>query len=373
MTRLFAVVERDLRRFVRNPLVVLSSILMPLLYLIILGNSFQGELKNLSLAVVNMDHGTFSHVVMERLHALEAGPGTIQVIREADQGRAVEGVKEGNYKGALILPPDFSRNLLKGRRGEIGLFLDNSETISAETLRSAIIVATSSMETEFIPVRERGGRAVVRDIELYKKVDYDQSLIPGVVIMAIFLGTLGTGAFNTVMDKFLGIDESYLLTPLTKRDIVLGLVISGVIITTLIALAVLFLGSIISGIPIWNSISPVALLAAIAIIIFSTLGLLGMMFVILGRANHPRIVGMTGGFLNVIFFFPSGAIYPVESFPGWLRAFAKVNPETYSVHALKTILFKGGGLKGVEGDFLFLAIFAAVMLTIATLTYKREL
>ncbi len=373
MTRLLAVVERDLRRFVRNPIVILSSIVMPLLYLIILGSSFQGTLKNLPIAVVNMDNGPQSIRVMERLQALEAGPGYIKVSRESDQGKAVEGIKNGRYKGALILPHDFSRNILKGNRGEIGLFLDNTETIASETIRNVVTAGMSNIEVKFIPVRERNARAIVRYIELYKKVDYDQSLIPGIVIMAIFLGTLTTGAFNTVMDKFLGLDESYLLTPLSKRDIVLGLVISGVIITTTIAITVLFLGSFISGIHLWNILSPVALLSAIIIIILSILGLIGMMFVILGRANHPRIVGVLGGFLNVIFFFPSGAIYPTDSFPGWLKMFAKIDPETYSVHALKTILFKGENLTAIRGDLIFLTIFALITLTIATLTYKREL
>jgi len=373
MTRLFAVVERDLRRFLRNPVVILSSVVMPLLYLIILGNSFHGVLKNLSLAVVNMDKGPYASRVVERLHALEAGPGTIRIFEESDQGKAVAGVDDGRYMGALILPHDFSRNLIKGNGGEVGLFLDNTEIISAETLRAVITAAAASIESEFIPVREGSDRAIVRSIERYKKVDYDQSLIPGVIIMAIFLGTLTTGAFNTVMDKFLGVNESYLLTPLTKRDIVFGLVISGVIITTIIAILVLFLATLISGIPIWDILSLSALLSAVLIIILSTLGLIGMMFVILGRANHPRIVGVLGGFLNVIFFFPSGAIYPVESFPGWLKAFAKVNPERYSVHALRTILFKGEGLRGIEGDILFLAIFAGVTLSIATFSYKRGL
>jgi len=373
MTRLFAVVERDLRRFIRNPLVVLSSLIMPLLYLIILGSSFQGALKNLPLAIVNLDNGPYASRVISLLHTLETGPGTIRIYNESDQLRALEGVKTGRYKGALILPHDFSRSVIKGKGGDIGLFLDNSDSISAETLRSAIAATISSIKREFIPVRERIDGVIVRNIELYKKLDYDQSLLPGVIIMAIFLGALSTGAFNTVMDKFFGIDESYLLTPLTKRDIVLGLVISGVIITTGIACSVLFLGALISGIPLWNSITLSGLIAVIMIIVLSTVGLLGMMFIILGRANHPRIVGVLGGFLNVIFFFPSGAIYPVESFPGWLRAFAKINPETYSVHALKTILFKGGNLSGIEFDFLFLTIFAIVTLFIATLMYKREL
>ena len=373
MTRLFAVVERDLRRFTRNPLVIMSSIIMPLLYLVILGSSFQGALKNLPIAVVNMDNGPYSLRVIERLQALEAGPRYVQVFRESDQGRAIEGIKEGKYKAALIVPHDFSRNILKGKGGEVGLFLDNTETISSETIRSAAIAGLSSIDVRFIPVRERHEGTIVRYIELYKKVDYDQSLIPGIVIMAIFLGTLTTGAFNTVMDKFLGLDESYLLTPLSKRDIVLGLVISGLIITTTIAVTVLFLGSLISGIHIWSTLSPFALLSAITIIVLSTLGLLGMMFVILGRANHPRVVGVLGGFLNVIFFFPSGAIYPVESFPAWLRAFARVNPETYAVHALRTILFKGERITAIQGDFLFLICFAIITLTIATVAYKREL
>lgn len=373
MTRLLAVVERDIRRFIRNPLVVLSSIVMPLLYLVILGSSFQGQLKNLSLAVVNMDNGPYSFRVMERLQALEAGPRYVQIFRENDQGRAIEGVKEGRYKGALILPHDFSRNILKGKGGEIGLFLDNTETISSEMVRNAVIAGMANIDVKFIPVREKNEKAIVRYIELYKKVDYDQSLIPGIVIMAIFLGSLTTGAFNTVMDKFLGLDESYLLTPLTKKDIVLGLVISGVLITTTIAITVLFLGSLISGIYLWSVLSVSALLSAIIIIILSILGLIGMMFVILGRSGHPRIVGVLGGFLNVIFFFPSGAIYPVESFPSWLRTFAKINPETYSVHALRTILFKGYSFNAISGDFAFLAIFAITTLTIATLTYKREL
>ncbi len=373
MTPLLAVVERDLRRFIRNPLVVLSSILMPILYLVILGNSFQGELKNLSLAVVNTDNGPYARRVTELLQAIESGPATIQVTKVVDQGDALKGIKDGRYKGALILPPDFSRNIIKGEKSEIGLFLDNTETIAAETLRSAITSATTNIDVKFIPVRERNDQVIIRNVELYRKVDYDQSLIPGVVIMAIFLGTITTGAFNTVMDKFLGIEESYLLTPLTKRDIVIGLVTSGVIITTVIAILVLFFSTLISGIYLWKTLTIYSFLCISLIIVLTTLGLLGMMFVILGRANHPRIVGVLGGFLNVIFFFPSGAIYPVESFPGWLKAFAKVNPETYSIHAIKALLFKGVSIKGIEMDFIFLAAFAFTTLTIATLTYKREL
>ncbi len=85
------------------------------------------------------------------------------------------------------------------------------------------------MQSQYVPIREGTDKIPLRDIDLYSKVDYFQSLVPGVVVMAIFLGTLTTGAFNLVMDRFLGIEESYLLTPLSKSHIVSGLIVSGLI------------------------------------------------------------------------------------------------------------------------------------------------
>jgi ABC-2 type transport system permease protein len=118
---------------------------------------------------------------------------------------------------------------------------------------------------------------------------------------------------------------------------------------------------------------PTALLMLIGIIIISATGLLAMTFSMLGRAGHPRLVGTFSGFLNVILFFPSGAIYPVESFPPWLRAFAHFNPETHSVSAIKQILFKGADFSAVSGDIAFLLIFMVLMLVLASVSFKRTL
>lgn len=373
MNRFLAVFERDLRKFIRNPLVVVMSVLMPIIYLVILGNSFQGELKNLPVAVVDQDNGPHARRVLELLYSLEAGPKTIEVLRVSDQGFAIKALREGLFKAVVVIPPDFSRKIIKRSGAEIGLLLDNADTISANSIQAFMARAFSGLEKEFVSVREERGIASLRSVELYRKIDYDQTLIPGVVIMAIFLGAMTTGAFNMVMDRFLGIEESYFLTPLTKRDIVMGLVVSGLFITTVIALIVLFLSSLISGIYLWRILDAESLVLILAVTALSTIGLQGLMFLVLGRINHPRIVGVLSGFLNVIFFFPSGAIYPVESFPGWLRKFSMVNPETYSVHALRTLLFKGAGFTAVKEDVIFLFVFAGVMIVLGTASFKRRL
>lgn len=371
MIRLLAVIERDIKKFMRNPFVIAMSLVMPILYLVILGNSFQGKLKGLPMAIVNQDSGKYSTRVIENLRAIEAGAKTFTIIQLKNQKRAVDGVRDGIYKTALIIPPDFTKRLMLNKKPEVGLFIDNTDSISAETIRNTVSGAINAVKQEYVPIREKPDEIYLRNVDLYSMVDYYQSLVPGVVIMAIFLGTMTAGVFNLVMDRFLGAEESYLLTPLSKSEIVSGLVISGLSITTVTAIIVFTVSMLITGIPFSKGIEQG--LALLIIIILTTLALLSMMFVILGRANHPRIVGILSGFLNVMFFFPSGAIYPIESFPGWLKAFAKVNPEAYAVHALKSVLFKGAGLQVILGDIIFLIIFASIMMLIAIKTFKRTL
>jgi ABC-2 type transport system permease protein len=371
MVRLLAVIERDLKKFKRNPTVLAMSILMPIIYLVILGNSFQGKLQELPIVVVTQDSGPYARRIMENLRAVEAGPHTITILSTADDREAIDGVRKGRYKAGLMIPPDFSKKVVLKRRPEVGLFLDNTDAISADTIRNTVNSALKSINTDYVSVREKTDEVFLRDVDLYRKVDYYQSLVPGVVIMAIFLGTLTTGAFNLVMDRFLGIDESYLLTPLSKSHIVAGLAISGLSITTIIAVLIFTVSMIMTGIPFSRGIGQFA--SILTVIVLTTLCLLSLMFVIIGRVNHPRIVGVLSGFLNVILFFPSGAIYPIASFPGWLKTFAKVNPEAYAVDALKSILFKGGHIIDISGDLLFLLMFTLVMMTIAIVTFKRTL
>ncbi len=350
---------------------MVASVLLPLLYLVIIGNSFQGQLKHLSLAVVDLDNGPYSRRVIELLQAIEKGPRVLEIVRVNDQKRALDLVKNGFCKAALIIPPDFSEDVVKKVNPQLGLFLDNTDPISSNGIATIVSGSLAHLKSEYLPVRPDPTITRLRPVELFKKVDYDASLVPGVIVMAIFMGTMITGAFNLAMDKFLGVHESYLSTPLTKRDITVGIIISGVFITTIMSFVVLIGSMIITGIRLEGGLPSFAIL--FFIIVLSALGLLSMMFIILGRANHPRIVGLVGGFLNVIFFFPSGAVYPIESFPNWLKAFAKVNPEAYAVHAIKALIFKGADLAAIKGDLFFLAIFTAIMLTIATLTFKRTL
>jgi len=370
--KFLAIMRRDLKKLTRNPLTLISVILMPLVYLVIIGNSFQGQLKHLPIVVVEQDHGLYARRIVEQLLALQAGPKTVNITFENDPGSAMDEVRNGLFKAVVVIPPDFSHAVAEGRIAQIGLFTDNVDEISSETLEGALDQAAAAVRVTFVTAREPKLNDIsLRPSWLFPYVDYDRSLIPGVIVMAIFMGSLMSGVFNWVMDKFMGVTECYLVTPLSRWDIAGGILASGVIVTSSAGVLVLFLGLLITRGRILGG--PVALGMLVGIIVVSATGLLAMTFAILGRADHPRLVGTFAGFLNVILFFPSGAIYPVESFPPWLRAFAHFNPETHSVSAIKQILFKGADLGAVSGDIAFLLVFMVLMLVLASVSFKRTL
>lgn len=98
-----------------------------------------------------------------------------------------------------------------------------------------------------------------------------------------------------------------------------------------------------------------------------------MMFLLMVRVSDPLLPRAIFGVLNTLLFFPSGAVYPQQAFPGWMRAIARVDPFTYAVHALKSLLLKNTGLLAIGGDLLYLVIFSAVAMSAATLLFKRTL
>ena len=142
----FAVMRRDLLKLMRNPLTLLSTILMPIIYLVIIGNSFQGQLKHLPVAVVAQDHGEYARRVVEQMLALQAGPKTVEITFMANPGEAIADVRNGEYKGAIIIPPNFSHDVAEGRLAEIGLFTDNVDSVSAATLEAVMSEAAAAIK-----------------------------------------------------------------------------------------------------------------------------------------------------------------------------------------------------------------------------------
>jgi len=111
----------------------------------------------------------------------------------------------------------------------------------------------------------------------------------------------------------------------------------------------------------------------LVMIILTSVALNAMMFLLVVRVEDPLVPRAIFGILNTLLFFPSGAVYPIQAFPYWLQAIARVDPFTFAVHGFKSLLLKETGFIAIWPDMMYLSLFAIVALAIATPLFKRTL
>ena len=70
MGRTWAIIERELRRFRRSPVLIAMSMVFPIVQLVVLGYAFGGNVKHLKVAIVDQDHGVPAVRVRELAGAL---------------------------------------------------------------------------------------------------------------------------------------------------------------------------------------------------------------------------------------------------------------------------------------------------------------
>jgi len=370
MHRTWAIIERELRRFRKSPMLIVMSMIFPLLNLIVLGYAFGGNVKHLKLAIVDQDGGVPAVKIKELAAAVSSGARTLDIIDYADQGHAMSDLRNGLVNGVLTIPPDFSRRSLANNQPRVALISDNTDTFVSATLTGTVGNFVAAINAPTTPVRVEGATGL-DVVEVYPYVPYIQYLLPGSITMSIFMMVMIGGGIIFIDDKSRGLHEGYLVTPITKLELVAGFNLSGTIKAVLAGGCIMIVGSLIAGVP--SPLDPVRLLRMLIVVAITAFALISLMFLLMVRVTDPLLPRATFGVLNTVLYFPSGAVYPQAGFPGWMKVIAAVDPFTYAVHAFKSLLLKNTGFDAIAGDVLFLLLFSTVAMTAGTLLFKRTL
>jgi ABC-2 type transport system permease protein len=156
-----------------------------------------------------------------------------------------------------------------------------------------------------------------------------------------------------------------------KLELILGFTLAGAIKAILAGVVLVFAGLFIAGIP--DPLNPLRLARMILLVVATALALISMMFLLMVRVSDPLIPRAVYGVLSTVLFYPSGAVYPVNAFPSWMRALAIIDPFTYAVHGFKQLILKNTGLVAITTDLAVLLGFTLVSMTLATVLFRRTL
>ena len=371
MHRTLAIIEREMRRFRRSPMLIVMSMMMPIVQLVVLGYAFGGNVKHLKVAIVDQDHGVPAVRIRELAGAIATGNHTFDVIDYADTGVALADLRNGVVNGVLTIPPDYSRRVIGRQEPTVALISDNTDSFVSATLSATMAQVVGSLGQPVKTTIRTPSQPSLEVVEVYPYVPYIQYLLPGSITMSIFMMVMIGGGIIFIDDKARGLHEGYLVTPITKFELIAGFNISGTIRAVIAGAFLMVIGSLIAGVP--NPLDPMRLLRLMTVISVTAFALISMMFLLMVRVSDPLMPRAMFGVLNTVLYFPSGAVYPQQGFPGWMQVIAIADPFTYAVHAFKSLLLKNTGFAAITGDLTYLLIFSIVAMTAATMLFRRTL
>src|SRR4051812_40249074 len=185
MHRTLAIIEREMRRFRRSPMLIVMSMMMPIVQLVVLGYAFGGNVKHLKVAVVDQDHGVPAVKIRELAGAVSSGNRVFDIIDYADPGVALADLRNGRVNGVLTIPPDYSRRVLARNQPRVALIADNTDSFVSGTLGATMNQLVANVGRHSAASDRIPGEPTLDLVEVYPYVPYVQYLLPGSITMSI--------------------------------------------------------------------------------------------------------------------------------------------------------------------------------------------
>jgi ABC-type multidrug transport system permease subunit len=339
---------------------------IPLIELLIFGYAIDTDVKNISTVVFDLDRRQESRELIKEFENTRYFRVKGQV---GSREELVQAIVSGRAKVGIMIPPDYSENLLRGRQAQVQVLIDGSDSSIATRLLNASqgLGFTKSLERE-------GLTPELMAVDIRPRLLFNPNLesanffVPGVIGVILQVVTVFLTAFSIIREKEQGTIEQLLVTPVSKGGLILGKLIPyyaiGLIQTGLVLLAMVLLFRV----PIHGSVSLLLLLASI--FLFSALGM-GIVISTFARSQGEAMQ------VAVLFMLPSvllsGFVFPRESMPLVIYLLSFLIPATYYIEILRGIILRGAGWPALWDEALVLLAFGVTFMVVSVLRFKKQL
>lgn len=194
---------------------------------------------------------------------------------------------------------------------------------------------------------------------------YQAFIFPGIIAQTILFTSVFSG-LSVIQDRQFGFLKEILVAPISRPSIVLGKAI-GISTTALIQGIILLFLSFVVSVPMTIPI----LLESIGVIILIALGLSGMGLLIASFTDSMEGFNLIMSFIVMPIFLLSGALFPITGLPSWLQVAVYINPLTYGVDALRSIILHQSVLP-LYVSVIVVAIFAVLMILISAFIFSKK-
>jgi len=364
--RIKAIAQKEIIQIRRDPYSLAMAFLMPVILLVIFGYAITIDINDIPAVVYDLDKSSMSREFMSEIKS----SGYFSVVAYVDRYQDVDRyLDSGGAKLAVIIPYDFSKNLLAARTAQVGVIVDGSDSNTA-TIAQGYITAIAEQYAQ----RIRSVR-ITPLIDARSRVWYNSELksknfiIPGLIalIMSVIVSLLTSLTIAKEWDR--GTMEQLISTPLKTSELIIGKLIPYFIIGFIDTVVSVFMCTMIFDVPLRGSLF--LLFALSCIFLFGGL-CWGILISIIARTQLVASqMAMLSTFLPA--FLLSGFMFAIYNMPKPLQIVTYAVPARYFVTILKDIFLKGSTLKLLAGEALLLTVYGMIIFVLANKIFKKKI
>ena len=377
LQRLLAIVRKELITMLRDPRARLALIIPPIIQLFIFSSAATMEVKNIALALVDLDRGPYAADVQQRL----AGSRSFtRLPHYANVASARGALEREQVIGILVLPSGFSADLAARRPASAQLLLDgrrsNAAQITAQYVSTIMAAEGAPLSGAPPDAHAAGGNAgltpqpnaeVVIDNWFNPNLDYRWFMLPNLVGMLSLGVALMITALSVARERELGTFDQTLVSPATPVEIALGKLLPPLFVASVQATLYLLIVTLLYGVPFRGN-----LLVFYAAVLTFAAACAGVGLFI-SSLVHTQQQAFLGAFAVLLpFALLSGFATPVENMPWWLQFVTTINPLAHMLRLMQGLFLKGASVASLAQDLVKLLEIALCTTAAAVLLFRRK-
>lgn len=368
--RLFAYSYREAIELWRDPVRLAFAFLGTALLMMVFGYGITFDVERLTYATLDQDQTPESRTYLEGLtgsrYFLERP--RLNSSMEMDQR-----MKSGDITSAIVIPPGFGKDLLRGRMPEVAVWIDGAMPFRAETVRGYVDGLHQSYLME-LSLRATGTAPPSLPVRIEPRYRYNQdfksvyALVPiNIALLLIFIPAILT-ALGVVREKELGPITNFYVTPVTRLEFLFGKQLPYIVIGLINFLLLVAMAILLFNVPVKGSFAALSLGALLYISATTGIGLLVSCFT---RTQIAALFGTAIGTMVPAIMF-SGMMQPITSLEGGAAFFSTVFPSSYFMTVSVGTFTKALTASDLVTELVVLACFTPILTLASTYFLNKQ-
>ena len=362
---LWPMLHKEFIQMRRDRLTLAMMVGIPALQLALFGFAIRTEVRNLPTVVLDESRSSESRALVSVMR----NTGNFAIVAGVqDRHELSRWLASGNASAAVVIPPEFHRDIKRGRTAQAQIIVDAADPMASSAAIAGASLAGAVRGAEIASARSgRSPPLEVRVRPWYNPALRTESyIVPGIIGVLLSLTLLLITGVSIVRERERGTLEQLIVTPLDKTSLMLGKLLPFVLVGYVQMSVVLGLGKLLFDIPIRGSL--VLLYAITFAFIVANLGIGLLISTLVKTQLQSMQLGFFAMLPNILL---SGFMFPREAMPEPAQWIGALLPLTYYLEVLRGVLLKDIGLEYLWKHAVILMAFAVVLVMLSVRRFSK--